>query len=507
MKSTLKSPTTAMVLAFLASGPAIAGTTPGPTRPNIVYILADDLGYGDVKRLNPSGKIATPVLDRFAGEGVTCTDAHSGSAVCTPTRYGLLTGRYAWRSALKRGVLGGYSPPLIEPGRLTVAGLLAGQGYSTACVGKWHLGMTWPITIGLPITGEGYASEFRIDFARPIADGPLAKGFGAFFGISASLDMPPYVFIEGDRVVAPPTARQPKQGYVREGAKDPAFRFDRVLPELTDRSVRFIADRAKQGPDRPFFLYLALNAPHTPVAPSPEFLGTSGAGEYGDFVREVDASIGRVLKAIEDGKLSADTLVIVTSDNGPEVPAYPRIREHQHYSMGELRGIKRDAWEGGHRVPFFARWPGRIPAGSASDETICHVDLMATVAAILEVPLSDGAGEDSVDILPALLGRPHDGPLREATVHHTGSGRFAIRQGPWVFIDAPTGDDNKDREPEWLRRERRYSPHDEPGELYDLAHDPGQRTNLHASRPAEVKRLKALLEKYKAEGRSVPPRP
>ena len=498
MKPTLGS--IALALGFAASAFAEGPAT--PSRPNIVYILADDLGYGDVGRLNPSSKIATPTLDRLAAEGVTCTDAHSGSAVCTPTRYSLLTGRYAWRSKLKRGVLGGYSPPLIEPGRLTVPALLAKHGYSTMCVGKWHLGMTWPLKEGPPIAGDGYQAEPRIDFARPIADGPLAKGFGGYFGISASLDMPPYVFIEGDRVVALPTDRQAKQGYVREGAKDPAFRFDRVLPELTDRSVRFIAE---QEPGRPFFLYLALNAPHTPIAPSAEFRGKGGAGDYGDFVREVDASIARVLKAIEDGKIAGETLVIVTSDNGPETLAYPRIREHQHYSMGSLRGVKRDAWEGGHRVPFFARWPGRIPAGSVVDETICHVDLMATLAAILGAPLPSDAGEDSVDLLPALLGRPHSKPLREGTVHHTGTGRFAIRQGPWVFIDAPTGDDNK--EPETLKQERGYAPHDQPGELFDLASDPGEHKNLYADRPDEVKRLKALLEKYKAEGRSVPTRP
>jgi arylsulfatase A len=509
MKSTFGSLALAMVLGYSANGLALAEGPPGRARPNVVYILADDLGYGDVKRLNSSSKIATPVLDRFASEGVTCTDAHSGSAVCSPTRYGLLTGRYAWRSKLKRGVLGGYSPPLIEPGRLTVPALLAGQGYATACVGKWHLGMTWPVKEGAAIEGDGYASESRIDFSRAIADGPLSKGFGSFFGISASLDMPPYAFIEGDRVVAPPTARQAKVGYVREGAKDPAFRFDRVLPELTDRSIRFIADRAKQGPGQPFFLYLALNAPHTPIAPSPEFLGKSGVGDYGDFVQEVDASIGRVLKALEDSKVASETLVIVTSDNGPETLAYPRIREYQHYSMGDLRGVKRDAWEGGHRVPFFARWPGQISPGSVSDETICHVDLMATLAAILGVSLPNDAGEDSVNILPALLGKPRDQPIREATVHHTGSGRFSIRQGPLVFIDMPTGDDNgtNNREPEWLKTERHYSPHNQPGELYDLAKDPAERTNLHASRPDDVKRLKALLEKYKAEGRSVPARP
>jgi arylsulfatase A len=503
MKWAFRSLGPALMLAPSMLGPALAD---GP-HPNVVYILADDLGYGDVKRLNPSGKIATPVLDRFASEGVTFTDAHSGSAVCSPTRYGLLTGRYAWRSSLKRGVLGGYSPPLIEPGRLTVPAFLASQGYATACVGKWHLGMTWPLREGPPIVGDGYAAEPRIDFDRPILDGPTSKGFATFFGISASLDMPPYAFIDGDHLTARPTARQAKEGYVREGAKDPNFHFDRVLPELIGRSTRFIADRAGAG--RPFFLYLPLNAPHTPVAPTPEFRGKSGVGDYGDFVREVDAAIGRVLKALDDAGVAGNTLVIVTSDNGPETPAYPRLQEHQHASMGTLRGVKRDAWEGGHRVPFFARWPGRIPAGSVSAETICHVDLMATLATILEVSLPNDAGEDSVDISPALLGRPHAGPLREATVHHTGSGRFAIRQGPLVFIDAPTGDDNNanNHEPAWLKRERRYTPHDQPGELFDLAHDPAERTNLYASHPDDVRRLKALLEKYKAEGRSVPARP
>ncbi len=507
MKPTIGS--IALNLTLVLATSALADVPATPSRPNIVYILADDLGYGDVGRLNPSSKIATPALDRLAAEGATCTDAHSGSAVCTPTRYGLLTGRYAWRSRLKRGVLGGYSPPLIEPGRMTVASLLVEQGYSTICVGKWHLGMTWPLKGGPPISGDGYAAESRVDFARPILDGPTSKGFGQYFGISASLDMPPYVFIEGDRVVAPPVARQSKAGYVREGAKDPGFRFDGVLPALVDRSTRFIAEEAARQPARPFFLYLPLNAPHTPIAPSAGYKGTSGAGDYGDYVREVDASIGRVLRALEDGKVAGETLVIVTSDNGPETLAYARAREYQHYSMGQLRGVKRDAWEGGHRVPFFARWPGRIPAGSVVEETICHVDLMATVAAILGVPLPNDAAEDSVDILPALLGRKSEKPLREATVHHTGSGGFAIRQGPWVFIDAPTGDDNggKNKEPEWLKEERGYTSHDQPAELYDLAHDLGEHKNLYADHPEVVGRLKALLGKYKADGRSVPARP
>jgi arylsulfatase A-like enzyme len=471
-----------------------------------VYILADDLGYGDVGYLNPASKIATPNIDRLAAEGMNFKDAHSGSSVCTPTRYGILTGRYAWRSPLKRGVLLGYSPPLIEASRPTVASFLKQHGYATACIGKWHLGMTWP-TRGNEPPAPGPAGEYpeaAIDFRQPIKDGPCARGFDSFFGISASLDMTPYVFIENDHVVAQPTARQPKAGFVRAGAKDPAFRFEDVLPRFTDRAVDYINERAgRRG--SPFFLYLALNAPHTPIAPAPQFRGKSQAGDYGDYVVEVDWAVGRVLKAIDDNTLADNTLVILTSDNGPERIAYPRIQEYHHYSMDGLRGVKRDAWEGGHRVPFLARWRGKVRPGSVCDQTICHTDLMATLAAILGVTLPEGAGPDSFSLLPALLEQKRDRPIREATVHHTASGRFAIRQGPWVLIDHATGDDN--REPDWFKKERGYQPHDQPGELYNLSQDPAEHHNLYASRPEVVKGLKQLLEKYKAEGRSVPRQP
>jgi arylsulfatase A len=481
-------------------------------RPNIVYILADDLGYGDVKRLNPQGKIPTPNLDRLAAEGMTFTDAHSGSSVCTPTRYGILTGRYCWRSPLKSGVLLGYDPPLIEPGRLTVAALLKAHGYATACVGKWHLGMTWMTKGGTPLPSVIKPGNFKeadpeVDFTRTIADGPTTRGFDSFFGISASLDMAPYVFIEDDRVVAQPTARQEKAGFVRAGWKDPEFRFDRVLPRLTEKAVGYIADRAARGPGHPFFLYFALNAPHTPVAPSEGFKGKSGAGDYGDFVVEVDWAVGQVLRALDEHKMAGDTLLILTSDNGPERTAYERAQEYRHFSMDGLRGVKRDAWEGGHRVPFFARWAGRIEPGSTSDETICHTDLMATVAALLGASLPADAGEDSYNLLPALLGQARSGPIREATVHHTSTGRFAIRRGNWVFIDAPTGDDNNNREPAWLKQERGYRPHDRPGELYDLSRDLAERRNLYDEHPQEVAQLKALLEKYRRGPRSAPAMP
>jgi len=473
----------------------------GTPRPNIVFILADDLGYGDVACQNPNSKVPTPHMDRLAAQGIRFTDAHDPTAVCTPTRYGILTGRYCWRSSLKRGVLGGFSPPLIESGRLTVPALLKQHGYATACIGKWHLGMTWPRKAGE--AASNVEADDRIDFGLPIQDGPCERGgFDYYFGLSASLDMPPYVFIEDNRTVALPTARQEKGGFVRAGPKDPDFQFDQVLPRLTQKAVHYIADQAGKATRQPFFLYFALNAPHTPVVPADFVKGRSRAGDYGDFVAEVDWAIGEILKALDTHKLADETLVIMTSDNGPERIAYERASQYRHYSMGELRGVKRDAWEGGHRVPYLARWPGRIQPGRVSDEIICQTDLMATVAAIVGAQLPKNAGEDSYNILPALLGEKRDKPIREATVHHSASGKFAIRQGNWVFIDAKSGDDNK--EPDWLKKERGYEPHAFPGELYDLSTDRSERRNLYGEKPEIVLQLKALLEKYKANGRSTP---
>ena len=470
-------------------------------QPNIVYILADDLGYGDVAYQNPQSKIPTPNLDRLAAQGMRFTDAHDPTAVCTPTRYGILTGRYCWRSSLKRGVLGGFSPPLIEPGRLTVAALLKQHGYSTACIGKWHLGLSWAAKAGA--TSVELKAE-QIDFTKAISDGPCTRGFDYFYGISASLDMPPYVFIENDHTVVVPTDHQEAQKgqFVREGPKAPNFRFDEVLPILTTKAMAYISQHAGSGPKQPFFIYFALNAPHTPVAPATAFRGKSRAGDYGDYVAEVDWTVGEILRSLDERKLADNTLVIFTSDNGPEKTAYDRAQQYKHYSMGDLRGVKRDIWEGGHRVPFLGRWPGNIKPNSISNEVICQTDLLATVAAIIGAKLPDNAGEDSYSILPALLGQKLDRPLREATVHHGASGTFAIRQGNWVLIDAPSGDGNK--EPQWFKEERGYQAHRFPGELYDLSQDSSERRNLYGERSDKVRELKALLEKYKAEGRSAP---
>jgi arylsulfatase A len=498
-----------LCLLLITALPAPAGQTP-----NIVYILADDLGYGDLACQNSQSKIPTPNMDRLASLGIRFTDAHDPTSVCTPSRYGILTGRYSWRGELKHGVLEGYSRPLIEPGRLTVASLLQQQGYTTACIGKWHLGLDWPLKKmagenaipgselvvdnddGLPMV-----KEERIDFTQPIKGGPCTRGFDYFLGIAASLDMPPYVFIENDHVVSQPTERQGKlkSGYVRPGAKDPAFRFEEVLPKLTAKSINFIKRQTKT---KPFFLYFALNAPHTPIAPTAQFKGKSKAGDYGDYVVEVDWVVGKILKALEQRKLAKNTLIIVTSDNGPETLAYPRAKQFHHYSMGDWRGVKRDVWEGGHRVPFLARWPGHIRPGSLSHEIICETDLMATLAAIVGAQLPPNAGEDSYNILPALLSEPSARPIREATVHQSISGKFAIRQGDWVFIDAKTGNDSE--EPRWFKQERGYQEDNFPGELYNLSSDASEHHNLYGEQPEKVKALKALLEKYKTEGRSAP---
>ena len=345
-------------------------------KPNIVYILADDLGYGDVKCFNPDGKIPTPNLDRLAAAGMRFTDAHSSSAVCTPTRYGLLTGRYNWRSRLQSGVLGGLSPPLIEPGRLTVPAFLQQQGYHTACIGKWHLGMDWPLQPGAePFDDRIEKGEqgWRVDFTKPIARGPNSVGFDYFFGLAASLDMVPYTFIENDRVTIIPTQDNAfpmmsghTNSFTRRGPAAAGFEAGAVLPTLTRKAVEYLEQRAgtaKAG--TPFFLYVPLNAPHTPIAPTKEWQGRSGLNPYADFVMQTDASVGAVLHALDRLGLAPDTLVIFTSDNGcsPEAK-FNELRAKGHNPSASFRGTKADIFDGGHHVPFLVRWPGRVQPGT-----------------------------------------------------------------------------------------------------------------------------------------------
>lgn len=490
------------IIALLFTVLAYAGAllADEPLKPNIVYILADDLGYGDVGCYQSTSKIATPHIDRLASEGMRFTDAHSPSAVCTPTRYALLTGRYAWRSRLQRNVIGPFAPPLITEKQLTVGGLLRSQGYTTACIGKWHLGWGWPKPDALG----------NRDFSLSIPNGPITRGFDYYFGTDVP-NYPPYCFLENDRTLGIPSDKAPlgRDSFNIAGPMLPGWKLVDVLPTLEQRAVQHI-EKVARG-DKPFFLYLPLTSPHYPVVPSSAFRGKSQAGEYGDFVVQTDHMVGEVLSALQRTGVADKTLVIFTSDNGPEVTGevkpgvYDRLKNLGHASMGTLRGAKRDAWEGGHRVPFIARWPGKIQSGSVCDEIVCHVDLMATLASLLQVPLPEDAGVDSVSILPALRGERRSTPLREATVLHSGQGKFAIRRGDWVLILAPTGDDNRQHgEPDWFQESRGYMPHGEPGELFNLALDPSQKQNRYRSEPAKVAELTAFLERYVAAGRSTP---
>ena len=470
----------------LSSPMAFARQNSEARKPNVIIILADDLGYGDLRSYNAQSKIPTPHLDLLAGQGRRFTDAHSPSAVCTPTRYGLLTGRYAWRTKLKSGVLWGYDPFLIEPGRPTIASLLKQQGYTTACIGKWHL---------------GFGNNARIDYFQPLRPGPNAAGFDYFFGIPASLDMEPYVYVENERVVAPPTEqigasemrRYGGGGFWRAGPIAPGFTHEGVMPTLTEKAISFIQ---QQSPAKPFFLYFPLTAPHTPWMPTAEFRGKSGAGYYGDFVVQTDAAVGRVMQALADRKLDGNTLVIFTSDNGAHwLPE--DIEKWGHHANGSLSGQKSDIWEGGHRVPLIAAWPGRIKAGSMSHDLLCQTDLFATVAAAANAKLPKNTGEDSYDMLPALLGESSEQPIRNSIVHHSSDGTFAIREGAWklaMALGSHGFSEPKDVKPQ---------PGGPAGQLYNLRDDPEEKNNLWLNKPEIVARLKALLEKYQREGRSV----
>lgn len=466
-----------------------AGQRAAP-RPNIVVVLADDLGVGDLGSYNAASKIPTPHLDALAAEGMRFTDAHTPSSVCTPTRYGLLTGRYAWRTRLKKGVLWGYSPSLIDTQRTTVASFLKQHGYHTAAIGKWHLGL---------------GRKDSTDYAEPLRPGPNQLGFDYFYGIPASLDMIPYVYVENERVVELPTdttggsTRQWKGGggFWRAGPIAPGFEHREVLPRITEKAVGYIEQQARREAGTPFFLYFPLSAPHTPWLPAQAFRGTSEAGPYGDFAVQVDHSIGQIIKALDRLTLAGNTLLIVTSDNGAHWPRR-QIQKYKHQANGRWRGQKADIWEGGHRVPFIARWPGQIPAGTASDETLCLTDLLATSAAALGAELPPTAGPDSYNMLPAMLGTDDERPLREATVHHSLDGLFAIRQGPWKLIEGRGSGGFT------APARRAVSAGDPQGQLYHLADDPGETNNLYVEQPEIVRRLQALLDRYRKTGRSRP---
>lgn len=492
-----------ITLAWL-SGLALAQDPPRPAKPNVLLILADDLGYGDVACFGGERcRIPTPNMDRLAQQGMRFTDAHSPAAVCAPSRYALMTGRYAWRTRWRSQNLEAWGRPMIEADRLTLARLARDHGYRTACIGKWHLGWDWPIAAGKePLfrarpgsdaaPSEAQLAEWKKAFESPLANGPLTRGFEQYFGVDLP-NHPPFAFIDGDRTVGVPTEWLPRasigSGLASQGGPAVAgWKFDAILPTLADRTEKFLEQR-KDDP-RPFFLYLALTAPHTPYVPSEAWRGKSGIGRYGDLVMETDAFVGRVLASLEASGAAKDTLVIFTSDNGCAPTAFDELTGTTgHSSSGPWRGAKQDAWEGGHRVPFVVRWSGTVAPGTTSERTIGLIDLMATLADLLDTKLPDDAAEDSVSMLPLLRGETRD--VREYLVAQSASGVLTLRSGRWKAIFGPGS----------------RAPGGTKTQLYDLVADPGERHDVAAEHAEEVARLTAEIQREISLGRSTPGAP
>ena len=455
-------------------------------KPNLIYILTDDLGYGDISCLNKESKIHTQSINRLAAEGLCFTDAHAASAVCTPSRYSILTGRYAWRSHLKEFVLWGYSTHLIEEGRQTVANLLQEAGYRTACVGKWHLGMDF--------AKKGDEPE-DVDYTQPIAHGPLSNGFERFYGISASLDMPPYVYIENDHVVQPPdhltTGTLP--GYWREGPTAPDFVHEQVMPVLTKHAL----DTIEEWKNEPFFLYFPLPAPHTPILPTATFAGKTGINAYADFVLMCDDVVRQVMQKLEECGIAEDTILVFTSDNGCSPSAnYPQLLAAGHNPSYVFRGAKADIYEGGHRIPLVVRWPNGIGAGTQSEQTVCLTDLMATMADLLHIALPEDAAEDSVSNLSIWKGTDGKVPVREATVHHSIDGSFSIRKGRWKLELCPGSGGWSDPKPGEGRADAPCF------QLYDIQADVHECQNCIEQHPQIAEELRRILAEYVCRGRS-----
>ncbi len=483
----------------------VAAASASADEPNIVVVLADDLGYGDVAVNNPDSPVPTPNVDRIASEGMRFTDGHSSAAVCTPTRYTLLTGRYSWRTRLKSGVLGGYSAPLIGSDRATIASVLREEGYHTGVVGKWHLGLGWPTKEGTEVPKDwSRIDPEKVAWNEPLKEGPHTVGFAYSYIFPASLDMAPYVYVHNGKVTQEPTARMERRGFprfVRDGVRAPDLHAGETLDHLTERAVGYIERRADG--EKPFFLYFALTAPHKPVWPAERFRGRSGVGPHGDFVMQVDWTVGRIDRALREAGVDEETLLVVTSDNGsymrevaPDQPGHstkPKTQGYRvstHRANGDLRGRKADIYEGGHRVPFIVRWPGEVDSGVRCDQPVSQVDLLATFADVTGAELSKDTGEDSFSFLPLLRGKGRDRP---PMVHRSGNGTLAIRDRRWklVLSNGSGGRTN----PRGQRGKRPY-------QLYDMRNDPLETTNLVETRPKVAKRLEQAMEKIRTSGRT-----
>ncbi len=478
------------IVPSLIAGTALASPE-NEKRPNIIFILADDMGYGDVAALNKDCKIKTPQLDRMISEGAAFTDAHSSSSVSTPTRYGILTGRYNWRSTFKSDVLFGYDKPFMKTTRTTMASKLKEQNYTTACIGKWHLGWEWH---GVD---KGIDS---IDYSKPIKNGPRSRGFDYFYGIIGSLDMAPYVYVENDLATAIPDHITGDTGmrFWRKGPTSPDFVHDEVLTHFNDKAISFVQKHAND--EDPFFLYLPYPAPHTPMLPSKKFLGKSGLNEYADFVMMVDDEVGRLLRAVDDADIAENTIIVFTTDNGCAPSAkIPDLQKKGHYPNYIYRGHKADLFDGGHRVPCIVQWKESIPTMQV-DQTICLTDFFSTFASIANIPVEDYEGEDSYNLTPLLLQKNYPETIREATVHHSINGQFSIRKGDWKLLVSPSSGGWSTPTPAQAAKQ----PELPALQLYNLASDPSEQNNCIKANKATAFELMQLLRKYIREGRSTP---
>ena len=479
-------------------------------RPNVVIVFADDLGYGDPQVYNPRSRIPTPNIDDLASQGMRFTDAHSASSVCTPSRYGLLTGRYPWRSRLPKGIVNSWGGPVISPDRITLGKMLQEEGYRTACIGKWHLGWDWPLKEGGHLSDEldgvnvGPDYEpfgLRVDFSKPVREGPITRGFDYYFGDDVP-NFPPYAFIENDRVLGNPSDRMPRLKSQRSGPMIPGWDLWAAQPTITAKALEWLEERAGE-PDQPFFLYMPLLGPHTPIVPNAEHRRKSEAGPYGDWVHQMDAILGKVVAILERTNAIRNTIVLFTSDNGSPArsgigtnDATLTVTElYSHVPNAPWRGLKADAWEAGHRVPLIVRWDGRVAAGSLADRSVCLTDVYATISDILGRELPENAGEDSFSLRPLLLGKGRY--ARTETVHHSQTGVFAIRRGGWKLIlgDGSGGFSSP--------RGRVLDPSEhERMQLYLLSEDPRERRNLASSRTEVKKRLLTELARVQGSARS-----
>ncbi len=501
-----KFPAFAMILSLAWMAGFTASLYAVVQRPNVVILYADDMGVADVSYGDNTAKIQTPNIDRLALEGMRFTDGHSSSGICTPSRFAMLTGQHHWRRF--HGIVGAFDGPVFKDGEFTIAKMFKEEGYQTACFGKWHLGWNFDAIRKPGVTKSDWVKAESYNWTKRFPGGPLDRGFDHYFG-DGTINFPPYCWIEDDRFLTIPTRPVIKSkplaggGSFRPGPMAESWNPYDILPTITKKTVEWIAEHDR---DQPFFAYLAFNSPHYPIVPNREFHGKSNAGYYGDFVIETDAMVGKVLAALDEHNLAENTMVVFSADNGPETHAFQRLEEFGQWSSGDFRGVKRDVYEGGHRVPFIVRWPGQVRPGSISDEVVSQVDLAATFAAMIDYKLSEDEAIDSYNLLPVLQGADYDRPLRTATVQNTSAGKYAIRQGDWVLIDAPSGAAKKESKSYLQHFGLQSFGKGHTGLLFNLKEDPRQSKNLYGKHPEKAAAMRKLLQRYIDGERCAPTR-